>query len=92
MSNELPITDKAVEIFREADLLAQRLINDGHAMPLAEQAVLAVSMKLLNEALGLPIDEISPLFVEVDTDLIKLAEIKEIRIRLLEKVKLVTIH
>ena len=86
------ITDRAIEIFKAVDFLAQRLIHNGRAMPLAEQVALAVSMKLLNEELGLPIDGISPLFVETDTDLTKLAEIKALRIRLLAKVKLVTIH
>jgi hypothetical protein len=75
-------------LFAEADSLAQEYVSDDgdKTMPHSEQIRLAQLMAALNRELGLPENEnSSPLFVDNETDYLKLHNAQCIRKQLLEK-------
>lgn len=79
------ITERAVELFRAAEPLAQQFVfDDGREkMSQEDKMLLAKLGEALHKELNIPMGNESPLFIDEQTDLIKQMNVQKIRIALL---------
>ena len=85
MNIKREITQRAVEIFKEADPLARKYEYTWETASIEEQNRLLYLLKELHAELNIPVGEVSPLFVDENLNFNKLAMAQSIRFQLLKE-------